>query len=299
MHWRLILLVLIGLAGCDVVQPESEVLPVVEAFVVSGQSMPDIILRKTAPIRDRYELDESTALNATQLNLRMQDMMIPYSLTSPGRYVPDESVIAIPGAEIDLELFWEDQIITAQQIIPPPIALDSFAISISDQPVQSLVLESVFIDPSLVDSLGLEALGAGAREELVYIVEATLYWTVDGSGDPNIWWMRTQLRPNLGQDRRLGNYFLSPEVMQLEADLPTAGNHRFWSGAYAVPVDLVDDPVPVHRLRMSIVRCSQPYVDFVSASSYPLEREPPSNIAGARGIFAGLAMDTLTITLAP
>ena len=292
-------MVLTGVVGCDVVQPESEVLPVVEAFIMSGQRMPDIVLRKTASIHDRYELDESTALNATHLHLTMQGKLIPYSFISPGMYAPDETVIATPGAQINLEIFWEDQILTAQQVIPPPIELDSFTISITDHPVQSLVLESVFIDPSLVDSLGLEALGTGAREELVYVVEATLYWAVEESSDESVWWMRTQLRPNLGQERRLGNYFLSPEVMQLETDIPIDhGHHKFWSGAYAVPVDHMDDPVPVHRLRMSLVRCSQPYVDFVSASSYSLEREPPSNIIGGRGIFAGLAVDTLTITIA-
>jgi len=266
---------------------------------MSGQRMPTIILRKTLTLHDRYELDESTALNVAQLQLKMNGMLIPYSLKSSGRYAPDESVIATPGAKIDLEISWEDQVMTAQQKIPPPITLDSFTVSTSDQPVKSLVLESVFIDPTLVDSLGLQALGTGAREELVYIVEATLYWRDDSTDDQNDWWMRTQLRPNLGQDRRLGNYFLSPEVLQLEADIPMDDHHqRFWSGAYAVPVDQIDDPVPAHRLRMSIIRCSQPYVDFVSASSYATEREPPSNIIGGRGIFAGLAMDTLTITIA-
>ncbi|MCY4172218.1 MAG: DUF4249 family protein [Bacteroidetes bacterium] len=287
------------MCGCDAFQPESPSLPVVEAFVMSGQSMPEITLKRTGSIAERYQSDESTALRDAQLQLTMSDRVIPYSVKSPGKYVPVESVIAVPGADLELELQWNNQIILANDQIPGPISLDSVEISISDEPLESLVLESVFIDPTLLDSLGIQALGTGARKELVYIVEAKLYWAEQSqTNNPDDWWIRTQLRPNLDQSRRLFNYFFSPETLQLEDNFPINGKgKRYWSGAYAVSIETKTDPFPGHRLRISLVRSSQTYADFVSGSSNPREREPPTNIRGGRGIFAALAVDTLLINV--
>ncbi len=296
MRRRSLVLVLAVLGGCDAVQPDTPSLLVVEAFVTAEQPLPEIVLRRTASLREPYPLDLSTAATDAQLELRMQDMRIAYSMQDAGKYKPMEPVTAVPGAELGLKVHWDNQTVTAESQIPPPVSLDSAKISISDAPVLGLSLGSVFIDPFSADSLGMESFGTGAREELVYLVEATLYWT-GGIGD-NDWWMRTQLRPNLGQNQRLNNYFLSPEVIQPETDIPFVRvSQRSWSGAYAVPVKSTTDQVPAHKLRISLVRSTQAYASFVSGRSNPGEREPPSNILGGAGIFAGLAIDTLTIEI--
>ncbi|MCY4159629.1 MAG: DUF4249 family protein [Bacteroidetes bacterium] len=294
-----LLIIVFFLGACDAVQPENSPILVVEAFVMPGEPLPEIILRQTTPLRSPYHLlDQSTAASGAQVDLRMKDELISYSMQDLGRYMPLDPVIAVPGASLGLTVQWENQSIMAESQVPPPISLDSISISVSDAPVQGLLLDSVFIDPFLVDSLGLQALGAGAREGLVYLVEATLYWTDSSSQDSNEWWMRTQLLPNLGEDRRLSDYFLSPEVVQLESEIPSANSgQRSWSGAYAVPVGTRGDQVPGHELRVSIIRCTQAYADFISGRSNPSETEPPSNIVGGVGIFAGLALDTLTIEI--
>jgi len=299
MLFRTLLFAVIFLGACDAVQPGNAPLLVIEAYVMTDAPLPEIILRRTAPLRAPYHLpDPSVAATGAQVKLKMQDILIPYSMRAPGRYMPIESIVAVPGAKLGLDVEWDDQTVTAESQIPQPISIDSIFVSVSDDPVQGLLLDSVFIDPFLVDSLGLQALGTGAREGLVYLIEATVYWTDDSPEGDSDWWMRMQLLPNLREDRRLSDYFLSPEVVQMETEIPfTNDNQRFWSGAYAVPVTSQTERVPEHELRVSIIRCPQAYADFISGKSNPGEIEPPSNILGGLGIFTGLAIDTLTIKI--
>ncbi len=292
------MIVIIFLAGCDAIQPENTSLLVVEAFVMSEQLLPEIILRQAAPLQDPYQLDPSTAVIGAQVGLTLQDVLIPYLVQRPGVYAPLDSMTAMPGESLTLNVQWEDQLITAQTRIPPLISLDSIEISVSDTPIPGLLLDSLFIDPTQIDSLGIRALGTGAREGLVHIVWATVYWEDHTGNDGDNWWIRMQLLPTLTQDQRLSNYFLSSEVLQPEEDVPFIDtNRRFWSGSYAIPVASQIDQLPEHGLRISIVRCTEAYADFVSQSSNPGEYEPPSNILGGRGIFAGLAVDTLTVNI--
>ena len=296
MQLRSLCAIIFFLGGCDAVQPETSPLLVVEAFVTSGQALPEITLRRTSSLQNPYRLDASTAVTDAQVELTMRTLRIPYAPQGGGRYTSHAPVIAESGTDLGLTVQWGNQTITAQSRTPPPVSLDSVVVTVSEEPVLGLLLDSVFIDPFLVDSLGLQALGAGAREGLVYLVEATLYWADNIHG--NQWWMRTQLRPNLLENRRLSDYFLSPEVLQSETDIPfVRPNQRSWSGAYAVSVTQQTDQIPRHMLRVSLVRCTQAYADFVSGSSKPGEQEPPSNILGGVGIFTGLSLDTLSIQI--
>ncbi len=298
MKFRCLLLASMILAGCDAIQPEATSLLVVEAFVVSERPLPAITLRQAVPIQDPYDLDASTAATGAQVALVMQGASIPYTMQRPGVYVPFDSVLAVPGAELELSVVWNHQSVTARSRIPPRISLDSLDIVVSDTPMPGLLLESLFIDPSLVDSLGLRALGQIAQEGLIHLIEATLYWEGSATRAGDNWWMRLQLLPALGGDQRLGNYFLSPEVLRRETEIPyTYTSFRSWSGSYAVQVTSETDPVPAHALRVSIIRCTQAYADFVSGSLNPGEVEPPSNISGGRGIFAGIALDTMTVQI--
>ncbi len=298
MHIRNLLLALILIGGCDSAQTEQPSLLVVEMFVMSEEELPEITLRRALPLQEVYQPDQSALATGAMVQLAIQEKIIPFSMNSNGKYEPLESVIATSGAELALKVQWENQTIVAQSKIPPPITLDSVQIAVSDNPVAGLLLDSVFIDPFLIDSLGLQALGTGAREGLVYLVEATLFWADSSGGIGNDWWMRTQLLPYLGQERRLRDYFLSPEVLQSEVDIPLISDYqRSWSGAYAVPISGREDKFPNHGLRIGIIRSSQAYADFVTGSSNPSEREPPSNIQGGVGIFAGLAIDTIFVQI--
>ena len=293
---RCALLVTLFLMGCEAVHPEDTSLLVVESYVATGKPLPPITLRRTAPLEANYDLGPSAAAAGARVEFMMQGSLIPYTMQGTGVYAPLAPVTAIPGAKLDLKVYWGDQVITANSRVPPPVSLDSVGIEVSDTPIPGLILDSVFVDPLLVDSLGLRALGANAHEGLVYLVEATLYWTDNTERDGDDWWMRTQLLPRLGQSPRLSNFFLSPEALQRERSAPFVNaEQRSWSGAYAVQVPTLSSQVPAHGLRISIVRCTGDYARFVSGSSNPGESEPPSNVTGALGIFTGLAIDTLTI----
>ena len=296
MLFRYAILVIFFLTGCEAVHPEDTSLLVVESYVAAGQPLPPVTLRRTAPLEAKYDLDQSTAATGARIEFMLQDALIPYTMQGAGVYAPLEPVTAIPGAELNLKVYWGDHVITANSRVPPPVSLDSVSIEVSDTPIPGLILDSVFVDPLLVDSLGLRALGANAREGLVYLVEATLYWTDNTERDGDDWWMRTQLLPRLGQSPRLSNFFLSPEALQRETSVPFVNaDQRSWSGAYAVQVPSTRNQLPAHGLRISIVRGTSAYAQFVSGSSNPGESEPPSNVTGALGIFTGLAIDTLTI----
>lgn len=296
MSVRCAILVIFFLMGCEAVHPEDTSLLVVESYVASGQPLPPVKLRRTAPLESRYHLDQSTAATGARMEFKLQDSLIPYAMQGSGVYAPLEPVTAFTGAELDLRVYWGDHVIMANSRVPPPVSLDSVSIEVSDTPIPGLILDSVFVDPLLVDSLGLRALGANAREGLVYLVEATLYWTDNTEGDGDDWWMRTQLLPRLGQSPRLSNFFLSPEALQRERSVPYVNaEQRSWSGAYAVQVSSSSNQLPVHGLRISIIRGTSAYAQFVSGSSNPGETEPPSNVTGALGIFTGIAIDTLTI----
>ena len=296
MCFRYAVLVIFFLTGCEAVHPEDTSLLVVESYVAAGKPLPPVTLRRTAPLEANYDLDQSAAAAGARVEFKMQDSLIPYTMQGPGVYAPLAPVTAIPGAKLDLKVYWGDHVIVANSRVPPLVSIDSVSIEVSDTPIPGLILDSVFVDPLLVDSLGLRALGANAREGLVYLVEATLYWTDNTERDGDDWWMRTQLLPRLGQSPRLSNFFLSPEALQRERSVPFVNAaQRSWSGAYAVQVPSSGNQLPAHGLRISIVRGTSAYAQFVSGSSNPGESEPPSNVTGALGIFTGLAIDTLTI----
>ncbi len=291
-------MVVVFLVGCDAAQPEDTSLLVVEAFVMSEESFPNIILRRAAPLKDPYLLNSSTAAMDARVELTQNGILVPYQMQVPGVYMPLNSMMATPGDRIALNVQWEDQVASAETRIPPLISMDRIEISTTDTPVPGLLLDSLFIDPTQIDSLGIRALGTGAREGLVHLVRATVHWDDQTGRDDNQWWIRMQLLPTLTQDQRLSNYFLSSEVLRPEKEMSFSPDHlRSWSGSYAVPVTSQTDPITEHRLRISIIRSTEAYAGFVSQSSNPSEYEPPSNISGGRGIFAGLAIDTITVSI--
>ncbi len=300
MGFRRILIFLLFLLGCDSVQPEYTSWLVVEAFVTTEAPLPVIQLRRTQPLSVPYYLDESTAATGAELLLKLGSAEIPYVMEAPGLYMPAQQAKAKAGTPIGLHIAWNGQSILAESRIPPTLGLDSVSVARSQTPVAGLIVDSLFIDPILVDSLGFDSLRTGAREGLVYLVEATLHWSVAFAevGPDSAWWVRTQLLPQLRAGGRLDDYFLRPEQLQRERQVNAlVPGNRAWSGVYAVPVATQSDPIPVHTLRVSVIRSSRAYALYVSGRTNPSEREPPSNVTGGLGIFTGLAMDSLSITV--
>lgn len=300
MGWRCALIPTLILFGCDAVLPEYADMLAVEAFVVADEPLPAIHIRRTQPLSAPYRFDEATAASGAELSLSLGNIEVPYVMEVPGLYRPDQPATAEPGTPLGLRIGWDGQTIESVSRIPPTLRLDSVSVSRSSSAVAGLIVDSLFIDPVLVDSLGFDSLRTGAREGLVYLVEATLYWSVPFAevGPDSAWWVRTQLLPRLRTGGRLDDYFLRPEQLQREREMDApAPNKRAWSGVYAVPVVAASDLLPAHTLRVSVIRSSRSYARFVTGRTNPGEREPPTNISGGLGIFAGMALDSVSVTV--
>ena len=298
--WALLATGLVVLARCDTVVPQEGVLLVVEAFVDADKPLPTIRLWQTRPLGQAYPFDAATAVLDAEVALVLGATQVAYRPLEgqPGRYGPATSQLVPPRAPLTFEATWRDQRATARSTVPPRLTLDSVGVVAPEEPVDGIILDSLFIDPIQLDSLQLDSLRTGAVRGLVYLVEVTLWWTVDFAevGPDSAYWIRTQLKPFLPTRPTFDDFFLRPEqiLRERETTLHIHGR-RSWTGVYAVPVDTRQTPLPPHPLRVSIIRSGQDYARFVSSRDDPERREPASNFEGAIGIFAGLSLDSLRV----
>lgn len=291
-------LLLVLMAACDAVRPEDTSTIVVEAYLVAGMPVPGVHVRRTLPLSVPYPIDATTAVSGADVTITVADTPIAFQQTDSGYYAPGQHLETPDNAAIALQVNWAGERITATSRVPPRIRIDSVNVQRTDRPVRGLILDALLIDPVILDSLGVDSLRIGAQETNLYLVEVTVHWTVDSSElqADSTWWIRTHLAPALETGGLAEDYFLRTEQVQLERDTDSrTAWHRYWSGVYAVPVESEDAPIPVHNLRVSLLRTPYEYAQFVTGRSSPQDREPPSNVVGARGIFAGLAMDSLVV----
>ena len=105
--------------------------------------------------------------------------------------------------------------------------------------------------------------------------------------------MRISLRPSAASSVR---FFFPPDVLLPEADargiLP---GERRYEGVYAVRVDAETSPLPVHALRVALVRGGGAYARFIATRSTPERREPVSNVVGGRGLFVAVSTDSVRV----
>lgn len=294
--WLCAVAALLVWARCDTVIPSEPPRLVVEGFVDAGKPLPTVRLAQSLPVGEPYPLDENTAVTDAEVALVVNGERIPYRPVAqvPGRYEPALPPADVPArATLMLEADWQDQHVVAESQVPPPIQVDSLRLTIPDEPVAGIILDSLFIDPSEADSVVVDSLRFGAEQGFVYLIEVTLAWTVDFDevGADSAYWIRAQLRPDL--DGTLDDFFFRPEQIFRErnARIGVAGERR-WTGVYAVPVTREDDPLPPHALRVALLRSGQDYALFASSRDDPSRREPTSNVTGGLGILAGLSVDT-------
>lgn len=290
--WPALLAALLLWTGCDTVEPGGDTRLVVEAFLDAGRPAPPLILRRTAalgdPVADR-------PAEAATVHLTLDGVPVPYAPdpARPGQYVPAaRPPLVPPRARYDLRVDWRDQTATAGGTVPPPIHLDSVRLRIPARPVRAILLDSLDFG---LDSLNVDV---DARQGFIYPVEVTLWWRVgfDEAGPDSAYWVQTRLRPRQGFSSRLIDFFLLPEAVFRERDVPQDGaGRRAWTGVYAVPVDDEADPLPVHGLTVALLRSGQDYARFVTSRDAPERREPRSNVTGALGIVAGLSVDSLFV----
>lgn len=269
-----------------------------EAYLQAEAPLPEIRLRETRPLGEPYPLDATTAAEDAVVAVSIGAESVAYRAAPGGQYEPARPVRAASLLPAGFEARWQGSLAAARSIIPPPFVLDSVRVRVPPEPVDGIILDSLFIDPGLVDTLRLDSLQTGAASGLVYLVEVSAYWRTHpaiGEAD-STFWLHTQLRHDLPGSRRLDDFFLRPEQLFPERDAARAQHSgRRWTGVYAVPVASRQAPVPQHRLRVAVVRSTLDYARFISGKRDPERREPPGNIDNGIGIFVGIALDSVHV----
>lgn len=296
--WAVAVAALLLWARCDTVAPEEGPLLVVEGFVDAGEPLPALTLRQARPLDTAYPLDATTAVTDAAVELQVDEQRFAFRPAEnvPGRYLPSEALVARPGSRLVFEARWQGQRITAQSTVPPAIQIDEVRVRASDEPVEGIILDSLFIDPAQLDTLQVDSLRTGASEGFVYLVEAQVMWTVPAAvpASDSLYWVRAQLRPQLPLS--LDDFFFKPEQIFREQEAAKRSTaQRSWTGVYAVPVAGEDAPLPAHLLRVALVRSGQDYARYASSRDDPVRRDPVSNVSGGVGILAGVSIDSVRI----
>ena len=284
--------------ACDSVQPETTEQLVVESYAKAGDPLPVVRLRRTLPLEQPYPTGETSAAAGATVNVTIGGAQFAYAMGAPGYYEPVGDYLVEARAVMALDITWQGHRALATTRVPPPLTLSSVEVAPDDVPLSGLLLDSLFLDRSENDTLSFYSLRTGVTEGFVYLVEVTVHWHVGYAedGPDGGYWVRTQLRPYLDSRTKLDEYFLRPEQLLREAQIARdVTGLRAWTGIYAVPVESADASLPAHRLRIALVRGTQAYAQFVSGTGSPKHREPPTNMEGALGIFAGISVDSVSV----
>jgi hypothetical protein len=287
----LVVSALLLLARCDLTSPVDERPFVVEAFLQTGAPLAPITLRTTQAL-DASAGDTNAPATGAEITLRLGSQHIDFQPVDsvPGRYAPAAAVTVLPRTAFDLTVQWQGRTAAAEGVTPPPITIESARVTVPPEPVQAI----------LVDSLRRDSLGIPAEQGYLYPIDVAVTWTTDfpETGADSTYWIRAQLQPFTSfSSGTVVDFFLQPEDVFRERATNRGSNRRRWAGVYAVPVDAPTAPLPRHRVRVSLVRSNAAYAAFASSRQDPDRREPISNVRGAVGIAAGVAVDSVQITV--
>lgn len=289
-----------AMVGCDSVAPAPPERIVAEAFLTTGDSMPEVRLRRTRPLDAPLPTDGlGSALADAGVTLTVDGTTHPFTVVGDdGRYTAAAAVPLPPGSRFSFEARWNGQTATAEGTLPPPVTLDSFRVSVPEAPIQAVLFDSVFVDPTQLDSLQLDSLRTGAEDGFAYPIEVQLWWTEPADRS---YWVRTRLRPAIEAGSSLDDFFLRPEQVQQEADATCPVEEdcppavRSWIGVYGVPVKNDEAALPPHSVQLALIRGDEPYARFAATRDDPPRREPVSNVDGGLGIVTGIALDTVRV----
>ena len=283
---------IMAVSSCDSVEPSKDNLMVVEGFLNADAPLPEISITKAISLAEGLT-DDPVAINDASLRLFLDGQLIPYGPSAtPGIYTPrQQSLTSVPsGTVFSAEIEWQSQRATIQDVVPPPIAIERVTIDVPSAPVAAI----------LVDTLRLDDPQVGARKGFIYPIDVTIDWKTNAEAEDsdNAFWIETRLIPQSDFSSTVLDVFLLTEEVLQEDTLEPArasgdNNLRSWSGVYAVPVADSLAPPPSHNLRVQLIRGTKAYADFARSRNAPERREPVSNIEGAIGIVAGIAIDAL------
>lgn len=272
-HALLAVLLAIGFAACDTLEPPTEAI-VVEAFFETGRPLPALSVGRTSGL---VELMALPVLD-TEVVVQVGEEAVRYRPADgmPGLYRPEMGVVVEAGDPLALEVRAGHSLVRAASSAPPVLRLDSLRIEPAPAPVRAVFAS---------------APGAPAHEGFLYPVDVTLYWTAPE--DDERWWVRGRLAPPPAAPTVVADLLLRTDDTRPEAEwaVPAAPGVRRWQGLYAIPVDGPDTPLPAHALEVALLRSDAAYARFARSRTEPQEREPVGNVEGGVGIVVGISVD--------
>ncbi|WP_342751888.1 DUF4249 family protein [Longibacter salinarum] len=278
------------MARCDFVDDPSPSRLVVEAFLLSGEPLPEIVLRQTRGLRNPVPPQDSTADAATGAVVTVaigSDTVAYLPGTTPGRYRPARPVIAKPGESFSVRVQWKGEVVTAAGTVPEPIGIGEACVRVPDDPVEAI----------LVDSLRRDSLDIPAEQGYIFPIDVSVDWQ-DSTDDDS--WVRTGIRPSSDFSSGVVELFLQPVEVDRESDFSFASgsaSRRQWVGVYAVSAEDSTAPVPAHEITVSLTRGDSAFASFASSRTDPERREPVSNVDGGIGVATAVALDTLRLAV--
>lgn len=282
----LVAVLILATTRCDLVEPTDGSALVVEAFLESGEPLPTVTLRQTRDLQDPVPPTDSLADAAMGATLRIAidgDTVTYLPGEVAGTYEPARPVVVQPGASFFLDVEWEDERATASGRVPAPIDIRRACLTIPTTPVRAI----------LVDSLRRDSLDIPAEQGFIFPVDASVDWGENSVAEDA--WVRAGLQPSSNFSSGIVELFLQPTEVNREPTflVSPAGPERQWTGVYAVSAADSTDPVPAHRITVSLTRGDSAFASFASSRTDPERREPVSNVDGAIGIATAIALDTI------
>lgn len=288
-------LVVLFYAGCDSVLPGDPGTLVIEAYLNVGQPLPKIRITRAASLSAKRFLS-TTAVQGAEVTLTLDGQGFTYrpSVSNPIEYEPVDGngVLVGAGAAFELVVVVDSQTARATGITPPSIQIKAIRLDVSVKPVTAVLLDSLDIG---LDSLNI---GLNSRTGFIYPVQVAIDW-VNQSEIAAENWVETRLQPITPFSSSIVDFFLLPSAIFPEYSAKLVGNNgvRTWQGVYAVPVKKESDPIPIHTLRVALLRSGETYALHASSRRDPVGREPISNLTGAVGFVGGVSIDSLSINV--
>jgi len=290
------LLLVLGIGACDTVHPSREGTLVIESFLRAGQALPPVWVARTWSINTK-SIPGSGGIAGADVELVLDGQTYRYSDApdSAGLYVPDvpdHSAFVSPMSVFLLRVRHDGQEATAGGFIPPLITLSNVHVTVPDEAIEAVFLDSLDIG---IDSLNLSV---DARKGFIYPVQVDLSWDPPETGAEasGTFWIETLLKPRTEFSSSIVDFFLLPkQILPEEAAEIGPGQTHHWRGVYAVPVDMADSPLPEHGLEVFLLRGDQQFAKFETSRDTPERREPETNVQGGIGFVGGIAVDSLSL----
>ena len=280
--------------GCDSVLPGDPGTLVIEAYLDVGKPLPSIRISRATPLSANQFLSQ-TAVEGAEVTLTLNGNTYSYvsSASNPGIYESNEGGLTLvpAGAAFELVVHVESETARAVGLTPPAINIADIRIEVSDIPVTAVLLDSLDIG---LDSLNIRL---NSRTGFIYPVQVAVDW-LDDSEASTQYWVETRLQPITPFSSSIVDFFLLPSAIFPEYAAKLSGSGvRTWQGVYAVPVNKESDPIPIHTLRVALLRSSEIYAQHSSSRRDPVGREPITNLTGAVGFVGGVSIDSISVNV--